>query len=427
VWWPYASHVSQPAVIDLDVVRAASGVARPAARPPGARARWLSAVLVAVSVLWLGAAGPPGPDLAPEHLIGGVFERLVLDPVRAFTVRNASASSRIDAYALGDGTHLWSTAVRGTVLRMLADSGVLLVSADDTVALDAATGRVRWRQRAASLLGNAAGLAVVTTVPGVFGGLDLRTGEPRWAADISANARTVVQYEAGKARIVEMADWYPDGTLDLRDPVTGELRRHVQIGRGADSVSDAYLVGGTLLLGETESAGIRWYNGENGNPGSLPKLGYTVTSGMVQCGTNVCVGDNGGLTAIDLARGQAVWHVKRWNVYRGLTPSVAEVFDATGVDAGDTGALIDPVTGRILDGLAGWQPTDATLGPQAALWHRMPAGGELLAVHNGQTGLRLVVGRVSRWQSAPTCELNAAFLACYGGEEMAVWRLPAPV
>ncbi len=244
---------------------------------------------------------PPGPDLAPEHLIAGVFDRLVLDPVHAFTVRSASAASRIDAYALGDGTHLWSTAVRGQVVRMLVDSGVLLVSADDTLALDAATGKVRWRQRSASLLGNAAGIAVVTTVPGVFGGLDIRTGEPRWAANISASARTVIQYEAGRPRIIEMADWYPDGAFDLRDPVTG------------------------------------------------------------------------------------------------------------------------------LDGLSGWQPTDATLGAQAALWHRMPAGGALMAVHNGQTGLRLVVGRVSGWRGAPTCELNATFLACYGGEELAVWRLPAPV
>lgn len=412
--------MSLPAVIDLD---AATVPARPRVAP----VRWLSAVLVAVSVLWLAAAGPPGPDLAPEHLIGGVFERLVLDPVHAFTVRSASASSRIDAYALGDGTHLWSTAVRGQILRMFVDSGLLLVSADDTVALDGVTGKVRWRQRSASLLGNAAGIAVVTTVPGVFGGLDIRTGEPRWAANISASARTVIQYEAGQPRIIEMADWYPDGALDLRDPVTGELRRHVLIGRPADSVSDAYLVGGTLLLGETESAGIRWYNGENGNPGSLPKLGYTATTGVVQCGTNVCIGNNGGLTAIDLARGREVWHINRWNVYRSLTPSIAEVYDATGVEGGYTGALIDPVSGRVLDGLAGWQPTDATLGTQAALWHRLPAGGVLMAVHNGQTGLRLVVGRVSGWQVAPTCELNATFLACYGGEELAVWRLPAPV
>jgi outer membrane protein assembly factor BamB len=412
--------VSLPAVIDLD---AATVPARSRVAP----ARWLSAVLVAVSVLWLGASGPPGPDLAPEHLIAGVFDRLVLDPVRAFTVRGASASSRIDAYALGDGTHLWSTAVRGQVLRMFADSGVLLVSADDTVALDATTGEVRWRQRSASLLGNAAGIAVVTTVPGVFGGLDIRTGEPRWAANISASARTVIQYEAGQPRIIEMADWYPDGALDLRDPVTGELRRHVLIGRGDDSVSDAYLVGGTLLLGETESAGIRWYNGENGNPGSLPKLGYTLTTGVVQCGANVCIGNSSGLTAIDLERGLEVWHVDRWNVYRSLTPSIAEVYDASGVVRGYTGALIDPATGRVLDGLSGWQPTDATLGAQAALWHRLPAGGMLFAVHNGQNGLRLVVGRVSGWSAAPTCELNATFLACYGGEELAVWRLPAPV
>jgi hypothetical protein len=275
-----------------------------------------------------------------------------------------------------------------------------------------------------SLLGNAAGVAVVTTVPGVLGGLDIGTGEPRWAADISPSARTVIEYEPGRPRIVELADWYRDGALDLRDPVTGELRRHLLIGRGADSVSDTYLVNGSLLLGETESAGIRWYGGENG---SLPKLGYTSTAGVTRCGANACIGNNGGLTAIDLATGRQMWHLNRWNVLRTLTPSVAVAFDAAGVGDGYTGALIDPVTGRVLDGLSGWQPTDATRGTQVALWHRLPAGGVLMAVHNGQTGLRLVVGRVTGWPSAPTCELNATFLACYGSDELAVWRLPAPV
>jgi hypothetical protein len=412
--------VSPPGVIDLD---AATGVVQRRAAP----VRWLAVVLVAMSVFWLGAAGPPGPDLAPEHIVDGVFDRLVLDPVRAFTVRGHSASSRIDAYALGNGLHLWSTAVRGTVIRMLVDSGVLLVSADDLVALDARTGRVRWRQRSATLLGNAAGVAIVTTTPGVLGGLDIGTGEPRWAANISPSARTVIEYEAGRPRIVDMADWYPDGALDLRDPVTGDLRTHVLIGRGADSAADAYLVDGSLLLSETESAGIRWYNGENGNQGSLPKLGFTVTSGVVRCGAMVCIGNNGGLTALDLATGRQMWHVDRWNVFRGLTPSVAVAFDATGIDTGYTGALIDPASGRVLDDLSGWQPTDATLGPQVALWQRLPARGVLVAVHNGHTGLRLVVGRVSGWAGTPTCELNATFLACYGGEELAVWRLPAPV
>jgi outer membrane protein assembly factor BamB len=389
--------------------------------------RWFTAVLVAVSVLWLGASSPPGPDLAPAHIVDGVFDRLVLDSAHAFTVRSQSASSRIDAYALGSGVHLWSTAVRGAVIRMLVESGVLLVSANDLVALDAGTGRVRWRQRSASLLGNAAGVAVVTTTPGVLGGLDIGTGKPRWAATISPSARTVIEYEAGRPRIVEMADWDHDGTLNLRDPVTGELRAHALIGRGADTAADAYLVNGSLLLAETESAGMRWYDGRSGKPGSLPKVGYTATTGVVRCGANVCVGNNGGLTAIDLATGREMWHVNRWNVFRSLTSSVAVAFDATGVEGGYPGALIDPTNGRVLDGLSGWQPTDATLGTQVALWHRMPAGGVLVAIHNGQTGLRLVVGRVSGWQSAPTCELNATFLACYGGDELAVWRLPAPV
>jgi len=62
--------VSEPAVIDLD---AATAVPQRRAAP----ARWLTAVLVAVSVLWLGGAGPPGPDLAPEHIVEGVFDRLL--------------------------------------------------------------------------------------------------------------------------------------------------------------------------------------------------------------------------------------------------------------------------------------------------------------------------------------------------------------
>ena len=68
----------------------------------------------------LGAGGPPGPNLDPRHTVAGDFARLVLDDAHAFTVRGASASSRIDAYGLDDGEHLWSTAVRGMVIRMLA-------------------------------------------------------------------------------------------------------------------------------------------------------------------------------------------------------------------------------------------------------------------------------------------------------------------
>jgi hypothetical protein len=373
----------------------------------------------------LGAGGPPGPNLEPRHTVAGDFARLVLDDAHAFTVRGASASSRIDAYGLDDGEHLWSTAVRGMVIRMLADAGVLLVSADDTVALDAVTGKVRWRQSAASLLGRSGDVAVVSTLPGVIGGYSIRTGEPRWVARTSPDTRTVIEYEPGRPTIVDLADWNPDSTVQLRDPGDGAVRGHFTTGRRAATDADVYLVDGALLIAETESAGIRWYNGKTGMPANLPKVGYTVTTGVTRCGANACVGNNGGLTAIDLVGGRMVWHVNRWNVFRPLTSGVAIVYDATAVQEGFTGALIDPASGRILDRLSGWQPTDASRAPEVVLWHRMPAGGALFAVHNAQTGQRTTVGRVSGWETTPTCELDAAHLVCYGGDELAIWRLPA--
>ena len=158
---------------------------------------------------------------------------------------------------------------------------------------------------------------------------------------------------------------------------------------------------------------------------SLPRLNYPSATELTRCGRYVCAGNNGGLTAFVPATGRRVWHLDRWNVFRDLDAGVALVYDGTGPEEGDGGALVDPVTGRVLDRLSRWRPTDATLGPDVVLWHRMPAGGLLLAVHNAHTGQRTVLGRVDGWSAAPTCEVNATHLVCFGGEELAIWPVAA--
>jgi hypothetical protein len=299
---------------------------------------------------------------------------------------------------------------------------VVVVAAEETVAVDAASGRVRWRQRA-GLVGQAGDVAVVVA-PDALSGLDIGTGRPRWTSDLPPDARTLVEFEAGRPRIVELGVWQADGTLELRDPVSGAVRGRSPVGRPDASVADAFLVNGTLILGETQATGFRWYDRGKAQTQKLPRLGYT-TNELIRCGPFVCVGNNGGLTAFDPATARRVWHLEHWNVFRGLTARVALVYDATGVEAGYPGALVDPATGRELDALVGWQPTDAAVGSRAVLWHRLRNGGVLLAIHDANTGQRSIVAGIGGWPAAPICELGAVYLACASGDELAIWRVPA--
>jgi len=286
---------------------------------------------------------------------------------------------------------------------------------------------VRWRERV-FVRGRAGDLVLAwDTAHWRLLGLAIDTGTPRWQVELAAGAAVAVEWDearpADQRYVTEVADLAPDGTLRLRDPASGAERRRLSVEAPGPLSAQAFLIDGAFVLAETEEDSSFWYDSRTAQLARLQPMGYTGVTEVRQCGTRICVGNNGGLTAFDRHTGRRVWHVDGWNVFHPLDGGLGLVFDITGQEEGFVGALIDPSDGRVVDPLTRWQPVGATNGRSVLLWHRMSAGGILFAVRDARTGAHVVVGRVSRWFVAPLCRVTRRYMVCTG-EGLAIWRLP---
>jgi len=416
-------------LIDLDVVPPGPAEQRASA---DRSSRWLAFALALVGAFWLAAAAIPGRSLAPLWIVGGDFDGVVVDERQAYTLRFHQGATLVEAYRLEDGRRAWSFDEFGLAFVAVVDRATLILATGSavaplTIALDVRSGEVRWR--APVLVLGRAGDLVVASDPAQWrlAGLAIDTGTPRWQVELAAGSAVAGERDearpAGDGRLTEVADLAPDGALRLRDPATGAQRRQLSVEPPGPLRAPAFLVDGAFVIAETEQDSSYWYDTRTAQLARLPSLGYLIVTDVRRCGTWICVGNNGGLTAFDRRTGRRVWHVDGWNIFRPLEGRLALVFDVTGVEEGFVGALIDPSDGRVVDALDGWQPIDATYGRSVLLWHRMSAGGMLVAMRDARTGAHVVVGRASRWFVAPLCQVNRRYLVC-ASDGLAIWRLP---
>jgi outer membrane protein assembly factor BamB len=392
----------------------------PDERLPEFRGTWFACLLVLVSVLVLVSGAGPAPSYEPRWTAEDVYRDVGADTQRVYAVVEAAANTtRVKAYRRATGALDWSLDVpTGAALLASVRDGVVLLSARDTIAVDAATGAERWRAPQSRFLGFSGGLVVYTDLDGMAG-RDLRTGQEHWRTDV--DLRSLVLTGGERSTVDRVLAWDDDGTVRMFDPATGALRSQAHVEQPRDlNRGSAYLVGDLLVIGESLLDGDRWYDTQTGRLTRTRSRGHTALVFMDRCGPYLCRGDNTGLTAYDLYSGGVVWHADGVGIVRLLDPHRALAYSLGDGGDGLVGRLIDPRTGRTLDALSGWRPTGDVTGAQVTLWRRSD-NGVLLALHNAYTGATAVVGELDGWYMQPACALVDGRLACAGQRRLAVW------
>src|SRR3569833_1388687 len=281
---------------------------------------------VLVSVLVLLSGSGVTASYEPAWTADDDYRDVAADAQRVYAVVEASGdTSRVKAYRRTSGALDWSISEpTGAALLSSVRDGVVLLSARDTVAVDAATGAERWRAPTSRFLGFSGGLVVYTDLDGMAG-RDLRTGEERWRTDV--DLRSLVLTDGERSTVDRVLAWDDDGTVRIFDPATGALRSQAHVEKTkALTRGSAYLVGDLLVIGESLLDGDRWKDTRTGRLTRTRERWHTALVSMERCGPYLCRGDNKGLTAYDLGSGRQHWHVDGVDIVRMLDDRPALTF-----------------------------------------------------------------------------------------------------
>jgi outer membrane protein assembly factor BamB len=159
----------------------------------------------------------------------------------------AVADQHVRAYRVADGKRLWSTEVPRPLERADARGFTVLIATEDSfVALDRATGAVRWAVRSpeppgpVALVGDLPGgqLAVGATAAGGLVGIDGRSGQARWSVRFPGHVigpLAVAPVAGGTQAVVGVWTTADDEAAVLRavDGASGALRWEQTIAAGA--------------------------------------------------------------------------------------------------------------------------------------------------------------------------------------------------
>jgi outer membrane protein assembly factor BamB len=197
------------------------------------------------------------------------------------------------------------------------DAGTVLISADDRfVALERDSGALRWEASVGEHAGGSAlartggeQIAIVTTERGVVAALDGRTGQTRWAVQVSGDiyAAPAVDAAAGVAAVVWSGDEDRLGAFDL---ATGAVRWETTIDPGSTAPA---IQKGLVVLGEGKGnfeARIVGRNVASGAERWSATVPASFESGLTPGthGHDVAVSDHfGTVTLVDTRSGNPRW------------------------------------------------------------------------------------------------------------------------
>ncbi|MFC3505229.1 PQQ-binding-like beta-propeller repeat protein [Micromonospora krabiensis] len=362
-------------LIDLGELRADPvPVPVPRRRPPlGRPLRTLLVCVVALATLAGAAPAPgrvravvPGAPAAEPFLVGDLL--LIARPVEgvtdgsrdlvayplperaATTAQRPAPRWRVRLPVVGE---LWGVAAAGDALVLSAN--LAPDGAPDTIVLDAATGRLRWRQPGFSRLDASGRLLLERPVgPPTVSAVDLASGRTIWSTPGSFPPGAQYRVRNGTIDRVLMLGY--DGTAELRDAATGAVLRRAAVTRAAATpepprhqvVGDLLLVldGGVLRAYDLDRLEPRWSV-------EAPQVSYVLPCGVVLCAHT----QPGGFRALDPATGATRWTAPAWSGV--LASGAGRVLVTAGQSAGDDYAALDAGTGAVVAEWGTWQPLPA--------------------------------------------------------------------
>lgn len=418
-------------VIDLGELRDDVPAPEAPARPPRAVGRpFRSAVVLLVALVTLAAGTPPARP-APRRIPGGTGATAFLAGDRVYVALGAAQRPGRDVVAYREGRQRWRAAMPGAgdLVGLWEQGGrVLAVGTGDgegweTVAFDAGTGALRWRQPG---LAFPAGDALLLRPVGGPGPQPVRRlavadGRTLWTAP-APNGQDV-QFSFGPSGVDRILLVPAAGRTVVLDAATGvqlaarNLHPEELPGpRGMQSIGGLFLetvqtwdAGATVTAYERDTLRLRWTV-------ELPLVGQVERCGALLCASR----QTGGMWALDPATGAVRWTAERWQSV--LRADAGRLLVAAAGTTGDHLAVLDEADGRLVAELGDW-----TVLPQSELTGRLfltrPLGGgrQLLAEPDLSGGPPVVRDVLT----GTDCTAGATLLVCRARDgDFTVRRLP---
>lgn len=430
------SHIA----IDLGEVpdHRATPAETPAPRPPVPYRLLLGALTVVLVALLGGAAArhrPEAPVVIPARLGDTTYlsgNRLFLagaGGVESQTARDRTISTyRLPAARLVSRT---TVAVAGAVVGVEQVGDILVVGyqldasgSQEVVAQRAgATTGLLWR-RPARLIGvsESDGVALVSEDDGDVA-IDARTGRERWRV-----ARPVDGFIAETDGGNRYPDWLvvltATGALETWDAHTGRPIASTTPIVGVDRINGLIWPAGNLMLVATEHG----YDGYR-LPG-LKRL-WRTTADLSQswlqsdCGSVICTfRQQRGMAVLDPATGRRLWESGNWGYAEPLGPYLLATSGQ--VDGGDdlpSLTVLDPATGKVLGDFGAWQGLGRA--PHGLIYGKRDVPGKYQVYYGLLDPANRSIeplGRADRVSGG--CEVGGGVMTCrLVDASVAVWRL----
>lgn len=469
-------------VIDLDIRPndPPAGAAGP--RPGIGVRRWRTAAAVLAGILVLSAGGaapfpaPPLREVFAAPVGPSAFYRLagdVLVTVTPTAAATAQPGHRMTGYDLPTGRQLWSAdlvvedfTTGHPAIGVATADGVLLVSeggtpSTQTTALDPRTGQRRWSVPywLSALPGEPTGLVfdsvfapesrLAPDAPGgqtetyhsadgsryteppiglVLHAVDLATGRFRWTSPRLATAATVPA--ADDEPTVLLTRPAEGAGVEVRDPVTGAVRHRLDW--PDEKLVFAVRMGDVVAVSHSgPDPGVTGYSADLSQRRwrrSLPGVAHPF---VAVCGRVLCHQDpTGGTVAFDPATGETRWRLPEPVQLTSVGSWAVEVNDDQRLSR-----VIDPLTGRTVGVLDGWQLVDVAH-PSAP--DRIPADPAQLVLRTNHTAQQTEVGLLDLARPAVRplgvlphalrgCTAAGRFMACRTADgQLRGWRYELP-
>lgn len=372
---------------------------RPPRRGPRRVPRRVGVLAVVLAALALVAgSAPPRVSVSRARFAADLGATVLLTGGRLFVVSPYrvtpdALASTVTGYRLPGGRQLWQVPVPPGNLREVETApGVLLLTVEqasaiqvETVAVDADTGRIRWRSPYLVVGRSSSGRLLLAGAQSARPGLDVdrlvaldpRTGAAAWSYPVPEGAWHDLEFHPGSqalaggdpggsmGRAVRSVLVEPSGRVTVRDLETGQVRATGRLGGDLAAAlaasSRLELAGGLLLAagpgghGSTITAyGVPGLERRWQVPGDF--AGGSVSA---DCAGGLCwYSRRGGLRVLDPDSGVTRFTARRWEHAQTLgTGLLARAWRPPAT--GGTAAVLDPVTGRIRLDLGRWE----VLGP----------------------------------------------------------------
>jgi outer membrane protein assembly factor BamB len=425
-----------PTVIEVDVAATWEPPAPPV-RLPRLR-RWLVAPLVLVAVLALVAGAVPRRPLAPAFTLDGAVLDLLARGDTLYLARYADPrGTLVEAYRFPDGALLWSRVFAGGAGLVHASARRLTVADGEgtgagpvLTGLDATSGRIVWSRSGYERIA-ATDAVVLGAPPEPRSGAIRRMvafasddGVVRWSGELPPGTTTGYPPDIAfqPAPHSGAAVVLPDGTVQVRDVDSGELRWNVRV----DFTGP---LRGVLVLDDVAILYPPW----RGEPDSATPVAVDLRTGRVlwraertarlgPCAGALCDLAASGTRALDPRTGLTRWQESGWHLAGTLDERHIVLVAGGPVDAlaAAPAAVLDARTGRRVRELGPWRVLGSARG--VAVVQRLDSTGtSVIARVDVLTGTRTVVGLQDSWIPSPRCRSTAVFVACAGTARVSVW------